>query len=181
MRNCPSFWTVLLQDLPPGAIVAGGAVRDYLLGVPPKDIDIFVETSEWDKPDDFFSLDGRAEKDQEYGMMSNIDVVARGTRFGYQVDLIGITLPNARHVTGKNLVPTFDFGITRCWFDGLGLHETNESRIDRCRQTVTLFHDDRMDRALARFDRFNARMGGTYKLQPATTKIAQSLKAAGRR
>lgn len=44
--NGPAFWNKLLQDVQTtwrmGGVVAGGAVRDWMLGIEPKDIDIFV-------------------------------------------------------------------------------------------------------------------------------------------
>lgn len=40
MQNGPALWLKILSRFPSGAIVAGGAVRDYLLGAEPKDIDV---------------------------------------------------------------------------------------------------------------------------------------------
>ena len=42
MANGPDLWRAILAKMPPGSIVAGGAVRDYLLGYEPKDIDVFM-------------------------------------------------------------------------------------------------------------------------------------------
>lgn len=38
-KNGPELWQEIIEKLP-GAVIAGGAVRDYLLGVEPKDIDL---------------------------------------------------------------------------------------------------------------------------------------------
>lgn len=40
--NNPDFWNQILQRMPLGSVVGGGCVRDYILGVPHKDIDVFV-------------------------------------------------------------------------------------------------------------------------------------------
>jgi hypothetical protein len=40
----PKFWKLLSLAFPTG-IIAGGAPRDFLLGVPPRDIDLFVPNS----------------------------------------------------------------------------------------------------------------------------------------
>ncbi|WCA46264.1 tRNA nucleotidyltransferase [Caulobacter phage ERS] len=46
MRNGPDLWAALLGDIVPvfggDAVVAGGAIRDFHLGLEPKDIDIWV-------------------------------------------------------------------------------------------------------------------------------------------
>ena len=42
MQNGPELWNAILDQMPPGAVIAGGAVRDFILGVQPKDIDVFM-------------------------------------------------------------------------------------------------------------------------------------------
>jgi len=41
MINNPQTWNTLLEKAPPGAVLMGGAVRDYLLNQEAKDYDIF--------------------------------------------------------------------------------------------------------------------------------------------
>jgi len=40
--NGPDLWDAILLKLGPDAYIAGGAVRDYILGTEPKDIDVFL-------------------------------------------------------------------------------------------------------------------------------------------
>lgn len=93
---------------------------------------------------------------------------------------LGLTPLDGSPFSGVSLVDTFDFGITRGWFDETGLHDTREAKADRRRATVTICLADRIQRSIARFDRFNARMGGIYRLVPASREIAVALKGAGR-
>lgn len=165
LKNGPELWGKVLASLPAGAIVAGGAVRDHLLGVEPKDIDVFLPVDAW--PSNGFSgfQTLGADKDAEYEAMPTIAVVVRGERLGYQVDVVGIY---AERTTPADIVGTFDFGIARSWFDGERIHDTPEAAQDRAARTVTRLLHDRPERGEARFARFNARMGGafTYVIAP---------------
>lgn len=158
MTNGPELWAAILGVMPPGSIIAGGAVRDYLLGVEPKDIDVFCLSACWEFPEGFEPLgDNRRE---EYDAMNMIDIVHRGRLYDRQVDLVGV---NLEPFTGQALVETFDFGITRCWFDG-EIHCLPECQTDIESRTVTLLITDRPERAAERFLRFNQRHLGTFEL-----------------
>lgn len=39
--NGPRLWTNILNQIPGDRVIAGGCVRDWMLGVPEKDIDVF--------------------------------------------------------------------------------------------------------------------------------------------
>lgn len=39
--NGPRLWTNILNQIPGDSVIAGGCVRDWMLGVPEKDIDVF--------------------------------------------------------------------------------------------------------------------------------------------
>lgn len=161
--NGPALWCTILAAMPPRSIIAGGAVRDYLLGYEPKDIDVFSPPDPvWRIPDGFEGL-GNGPNDAvrraEYEAMTNIDIVVRGEVEGWTVDLVGVTF-----TTPAELIGTFDFGVTRCWADAEGqVHDTPEAERDRLFALVTRLIHDRPDRAQARFDRFNARMGGGWR------------------
>lgn len=164
LYNGPALWQMILDKAPEGAIIAGGAIRDYFLGYQPKDIDIFLPSDAWQMPVGFHSITDSDERAEEYEAVPNIDIVAKGEIAGYLVDYIGI---NPNDISrGRQLVQGFDFGISRCWFDG-SLHDTPEAYMDRVNFTVTLLLGDRYERSLARFDRFNVRMGGRYTLKEA--------------
>lgn len=167
--NGPDLWRAILADMPEGAIIAGGAVRDYLLGVQPKDIDVFFCVSKFNTKLDWTGYGPLGEdRRAEYDAMNAIQVVQRGMVGGFQVDAVGVSLPQpegsdhfAPHFSGQAVIETFDFGLTRCWFDG-ELHDTPDARYDREHKTVTLLLTDRMARATDRFTRFNERMGGDW-------------------
>lgn len=160
VNNGPELWTAVLAKMPDGAIVAGGAVRDFLLGVEPKDIDVFCPTEALGAFDfTGFEPLGDDRRD-EYEALPLIDLVQRTKLNGVQVDLVGVHMPDW---TPRALVETFDFGITRSWFDAEGLHDTAEAGCDRASKTVTRLIHDRPERALIRFERFNQRMGGAFQ------------------
>lgn len=165
--NGPELWKHILADMPSGAVVAGGAIRDYLLGVEPKDIDVFCPSNAFGGGFDFSGFEPLGEdRSAEYEAMQTIDVVQRTSRYGIQVDLVGVCLPEWSPLA---LVQTFDFGITRGWFDGEALHDLAEAGYDRAHNVVTLMLPDRPERAAERFARFNAAHGGRFTL---VTEIA---------
>lgn len=154
--NGPELWSKILEKLPTGAIIAGGAVRDYLLGIEPKDIDIFIHDQDFPDIEGFNTLGDDRRK--EYDAMTDISVVTHGVVAGYPADLVGIHNWNP-----AEFVNLFDFGLAQCWFDG-EIHETFEAINDRANHTVTLLLTDRLERAKTRFERFNERMGGGWTL-----------------
>jgi hypothetical protein len=173
MENGPDLWTKVLAQFPTGAIIAGGAVRDFLMGVPPKDIDVFLPASAVknipptegfdfafvDPRFGFHRIDSPQLRISEYEGLNNISLVSRGEIEGYTVDLVEFTID----FTGQQLVETFDFWINWCWFDG-EIHDTPEARNDQFNNEVTLCNEERLERSLVRFERFNARHNGAYML-----------------
>lgn len=160
--NGPDLWNRILADMPRGSIIAGGAIRDYLLSVPPKDIDVFC----WSAALGSFDFTGfeplGSDRADEYAAMSIIDIVQRTSRYGIQVDLVGIGIPEW---SPEAMVQTFDFGITRCWFDGERIHTTPEADHDLENSVVTLLLKDRPERAAVRFARFNENHGGRFTME----------------
>jgi hypothetical protein len=154
--NGPALWSELLAQLP-GAVVAGGAVRDYFLGVEPKDIDIFLSSDKYTIPEGFEPLGD--DRSSEYAALPDIAIVTRGTINGFQVDLVGMANLNA-----ETLLDTFDFGISRSMFADGVIVDTPEAKFDRDNKVVTMILDDRTERSVKRFERFNERMGGVYDL-----------------
>ncbi len=182
MANGPDLWQAILAQMPEGAIVAGGAVRDFLLGYEPKDIDVFMglppvaeyapdeplgdmldAISAHDPRHGLMRIENTHERYEEYAAVSNIVCVSSGALFGYRVDAIDI----GDFDGGEKLIEQFDFGITRCWFDGK-LHDTPEAKIDRDTRTMTLLLSERRQRSIARFDRLRERWGADWKLRDAT-------------
>ena len=167
----PDLWKSILSRCPSGSVVAGGAVRDYLLGVEPKDIDVFctqdAASAEINEIDDV-SDDGRPSKvwgphpeAEEYeGMETDVSCVVQRTIDGVKVDLVIIDHPKEGFV--EHLIDSFDFGLAQAWFDGADIHERPAATTDRVNRTVTCLMDNRPARAWSRFDRFNARNGGDW-------------------
>jgi hypothetical protein len=162
MINGPELWRDILREMPPGAIIAGGAVRDYLLDIKPKDIDVFMKPAGWieNRPSGFHRIDDNNERDCEYRAMSGIHSVSQGDKFGFSLDVIEMDSFDPARTVGA-----FDFALTRCWFDGMSIHDTVEAQLDRWFETATLLIDTRPARAEARFNRFNLRAGGRFTLR----------------
>lgn len=175
MINGPNLWSAILAQMPPGSVIAGGAIRDWYLDVEPKDIDVFTGSppplSEQPGPDEDFILyreprsglyriDNYYERQEEYRAMGNIELVSSGKMLGYRVDLVQMT----DFTNGPALVEGFDFAINQQWFDGDLVYRTVASINDLANHTVTLLRNDRLERSLKRFERFNTRMGGGWKL-----------------
>lgn len=152
MGNGPDLWRAILREFPAGSVIAGGCVRDYLLRREPKDIDVFVPSQVYAAPDGFCGL-GNGPNDRvrldEYEALGYIDVVTRGTLHGVQCDAVGLPFSG-----GAALVETFDLALTRCWFDGEKIHDTDEAQADRLNRTVTRVVHDRPERSEKRARRF---------------------------
>lgn len=168
--NGPELWDAILAGMPEGSIVAGGAVRDFLLGFEPKDIDVFMglHIGDHDPRYGLYRIDNTHERFEEYAAVSNIMCVSSGTLLGVKVDAVLIENFDG----GAKLIDDFDFGITRCWYDG-EVHDTPEARHDRDNRIVTLLSDEREARSLARFERLNTRWGGDWTL----VRDAQAIEA----
>ena len=103
----------------PGAIIAGGAVRDFLYGKPPKDIDVFIplgcepdikSTNLWKEVKwDYVFKD----KMREYEALGNLRGLDQFFWKDHTVQLISIHEEDA-----YEKVRTFDLGICKCYFDG---------------------------------------------------------------
>lgn len=152
MRNGPELWDRLLGVIRPvfgpGTVIAGGAVRDYRLGLNVKDIDVFVPTTAMDyntftgmyggaqidalnnrAVDDTFSLQMRdldGKKSHElYAEWSEgaIQLLADGLWTFYHEGRMNIWDVNIIGRVELNLglaalVDTFDMGIVRCAYNG---------------------------------------------------------------
>lgn len=172
MKNGPDLWDSILEKMPAGSVIAGGAVRDYLLGVEPKDIDVFmgvpndlVDFTTFNIGDEprsgLFRIDNFYERLEEYQAMTNIDLVSSGTMFDFKVDAVVMT----NFTDGAALVSEFDFAINQCWYTKAeGVRWTEASTVDRICKMVTLLQTDRLERSQKRFARFNERMGGGWIL-----------------
>jgi hypothetical protein len=176
--NGPDLWRAILAVMPVGSVIAGGAVRDYLNDVEPKDIDVFsdieaavaspteveagsvlADIGAYDPRHGLYRIDNEYERFEEYKAVSNIAVVSSGMLLGHRVDHVIIE----GFTTGEELVAGFDFGLNRVWFDG-EIHDTREAYYDRENNCATLLLNDRVERSIKRFERLNDRWGGGWRL-----------------
>ena len=166
MINGPNLWSAILAQMPPGSVIAGGAIRDWYLGVEPKDIDVFTGgTADGNPRSGLFRIDNYYERQEEYQAMGNIQLVSSGQLLGYRVDLVEMT----DFTDGATLVKGFDFAINQMFYGGKFILRTVAAINDLANHTVTLLRDDRLERSLRRFERFNERMGGTWELVRCVT------------
>lgn len=163
MQNGPELWRNILKGMPPGAIIAGGAVRDFLLHEEPKDIDVFMAkqapNSFLNSNENFYDLLENDEDSSEYQGVKNLANVYRGELYGFTVDVIEMEKFDPAEIVGD-----FDYAIHRSWFDGQ-IHETPEAMLDRMTRSATLLNDKKPERARDRFRSFNRRHGEDWTLR----------------
>lgn len=171
MKNGPELWDKILSHFPEGSIIAGGAVRDYVLGVEPKDFDVFGSYSTYDvgvEGMEHIDLDDNETHTEEYLAMREIAIVMKGEIEGVKVDYIGHHLEDPVQV-----IEAFDTGISQAFyaspqegglFPGGMLYKKKAFVDDVTNKTVTVLRGDRLERTQARFERFNAKMNGEYTL-----------------
>jgi hypothetical protein len=175
--NNPELWNPILAAVreiyePAYVCIAGGIIRDYLLGENPKDVDVFMNLG-----DKKLDLDEIYEKAQELGWQQ-VDLVGnaepylkdapngkkpltvaclRGKVKGVTVDLL-VTLCK----TGREIVEGFDFHMCEHWYDG-EVHSTPLGKVDIQKKQWTPSRP-LTDITKGHFDRVNERCGGKYKL-----------------
>lgn len=158
MRNGPELWRNILKGMPPGSIIAGGSVRDFMLGFKPKDIDVFAPKLKEPVPD-FRDISDDGVEGVGYNGISNVESVYRSTIYGYTIDLVEMETFDPETITHN-----FDSAIVRCWFDG-EIHDTPEAALDRLTKSVTILNNSRPERSRERFRNFNRRNGEQFTLR----------------
>lgn len=170
MLNGPELWDHILKVLPKGCIIAGGAIRDYMLKWPPRDIDVFCGSDTplpaWNNGrNNFREIPIPEEKRKEYEALGNgqeVAVVQRGEIAGWTVDYVQLV---KEKVKWTDVVSRFDLSITCGAYDGV-LHLTQEMLMDLATQRCTMRRERGQDRTKERFERFNMRTGGNFVLVP---------------
>lgn len=176
MTNGPDLWAAVLAPVREAfgsGVIAGGAVRDFLLGVEPKDIDIFVNVPTVQMLGQratalaAVGFDLELMDHTEYQDAPDWVNAVTGVLDGHWGDhAVQIIARPSFDFSGAQLVGNFDFSITKCWFDG-ETHDTPEAKADRDAGTVSLTRwnsDAHVEISRQRFARFNARNGGSYTL-----------------
>lgn len=177
LKNGPKVWDALLSIV--GAywlpVVAGGALRDHILGVDPKDIDIVVPAL---FEDDFTSIIESLNSatcegtiiypsdatGSEYEASAPLDLVGvwEGEIIGYPVNIIG---RKSLRDGPLRLVETFDFDVLKLWYANGDIEATPAATRDLHQRRATLAHDRTYDQSLRRFARFNERNPGKLTLR----------------
>ena len=172
-NNGPTLWGKIIEYLEtPHAVISGGAVRDYHLGLPAKDIDIFLPNTSVGELDDlceFYSREDDVTLALQPGCGSYMGAddplvaVAEGDIAGVPVNL----LLNERLKTSvQHLIEGHDFGICQAaWYRVDGKPEqpkvatTQAFAKDLEDRTATITTLRSYERSLRRFDKFTARHG----------------------
>lgn len=123
-------------------IIAGGAVRDTLLGRAVKDIDVFMDSAYKtvfmnSVSAQYWKRLGRSHT--EYKLANVVDEVYE-TSFGYQwpVQVIFCSIDPEEYVTRY-----FDLGICKAWYDGTRIHCHKDFIKDVNNKTIAMCLDDK--------------------------------------
>ena len=137
------------------AIIAGGAIRDHILGLPVKDIDIFVLGMSAESAKEIFGADiieyaGVEEAKHQYRSQN-----------GLTVDLVFSKYNNVQEV-----LEHFDLGICRVAWDGWDYVLTDDLEFDRHNLKLTTFYPSpsgHRDRVLAKLRPIGFQLGETVQ------------------
>jgi len=97
--NGPQFWAQLLRGIENQAIIAGGAVRDWFMGLEPKDIDLFIHESNPNDPSTWHQFEWARDPeilrdilgDEDYpGALGNIIAVEDYIVQGVKINVVRI-------------------------------------------------------------------------------------------
>jgi hypothetical protein len=135
------------------AIIAGGAIRDHMLGRPVKDIDIFVLGMSAQSAKQIFGADTI-----EYAGVEEAKHQYR-TRDGLTVDLVF-----SRYDNVQEILEHFDLGICRVGWDGWDYVVTDDFEFDRRELKITTFYPStsgHRDRVLSKLQPIGFQLGET--------------------
>lgn len=171
LKNGPVLWETLLEAVDKfGAVVAGGCIRDFMLRLDPKDIDIFVPFSNRQEFEEFITelnthgifdltlVEGEAYRTHD---PDGIIGVAEGEGLGFPINIVArcAQMHEPGTIDNWNLINGFDFGILQWSFQSTkqGIVGTTQALMDLAGQQATLTHPNTYERSLERFERFTSR------------------------
>lgn len=169
----PVRWRSILayvQAYAPEAVLAGGALRDLVFGVPPADLDIFVAAGpsihsrlhvpllyDWKRRRTiFFPYYAMRQRCVAFATEYEVPV------FDLLVQIIELAFPDG--FTIAHVLERMDFGACQIGFDGQRLHATVAAVQDIASRRVTLLLADdptEIQHSLKRAERFRAKYAGT--------------------
>lgn len=146
-----SQYLTKIQEKFPGAVIAGGCLRDLKLGFPIKDIDIFIPNGDDSKFREYVQIDQNeiiTKESINYGGMSNEDVqyvFSTSVKIkSLETDLVGIPVEfifvNLKE--GEKIKDRFDFGICHIEYNGAEILFDKHFLLDEMFKTVTLVRCD---------------------------------------
>lgn len=138
MQNGPKLWREILSSHSPKAIIAGGAVRDYLLGLgEPKDIDIFLPVGAGYALNGTWQFLGNSEPNPGYNEPGIAEVQNYLYKDHHKVQLVYVD-----KVPWKFVRYNFDIGVCMAYFQlDKGLVMYDEFVHDWENKTITMFRD----------------------------------------
>lgn len=156
--NDPVFWAELLNNVTRASgyryngVIAGGAPRDYILGLDVKDIDILVPNwpADGDVPilierlgDQGWEYEGETTRETYHGAFRVFNFVAKDT----PIQLV--LLPG----TFEEQFRTFDHSLTRCYYKQFdGLYLTPEFLRSMHNRVINVWQSQDRDRTIERMD-----------------------------
>jgi hypothetical protein len=177
-----------IQQEKKNSVLAGGAARDAIFKVEPKDYDIFVPTQ--DRKDvskimnalvDEFGLSHLRNKTKEYGkttVSTNLKNVNEFEIEGRKFDIIFVDEQDDEEFA-NNVVKTFDYGINMVYDDGNYLNDSNYLFTeDRAYGSMTLHNLKSMShlpQMIDKFTRLNSKFGGGFIFKSTCLSLKNDL------
>jgi len=158
-----------IHGLFPSAVLAGRFLRDLAWGIPPRDIDIFINTSEGSVSDELGPLcralgaspSSRCSLSYSGASPECGDAYLLERFRKLPINLIEITLPDPTASFEEFVRRRMDFGACQITYDGLLIRMTEYANRDLRNRTFTLVRAESYEgvqRSLKRAEKFRARM-----------------------
>jgi len=150
--NGPEFWDVILRDLRRyndiEPIIAGGAVRDFVLGGEAKDIDVWFFRLKHEGPRPHMQeargwMRTMPEDVDEYEGNHRLKMLHNYVFQGWNVQLIGVAVAPWGW---EGLVNDFNIGLSKMAYDG-AVHIHADALTDIANKTVTIVRPNAGERA----------------------------------
>lgn len=164
LPTIPQEWLDVLKEVQvvfPGAVIAGGALRDLFNGKPIKDVDIFIPTDDPNTFEDIWDMFAgeniELSKHTKYGVKTvpedhdrDLYAIFNLKRTDWQYDLILCTFDACK-------VETFDINICQISHDGKRIHMTDDYLLGVLTNTLQIMNINRTDRNKARMERLHTK------------------------
>lgn len=151
------LFDTILSHVPVGAVIAGGAVRDYVVGVPHRDIDVFVPYHEdhnltWRErvndprwrwttnPNNGWIYDEAYAQNLNRGVFEYDqlvdDIINSVSQYSFQDNTVQVIVLSPRRTIQQHL-DSFDMGICQAVYANGGIQLSNAFLSDWKSQTIT--------------------------------------------